>query len=142
MKLEEIPTARIVVSGGPRCGKTTFCQGLEALGFEVRHTDALIERFEWSQASLLASTWLEHPGPWCCEGTTMVRALRKFCARHPGTSKPCDVLFWFGLPRLELSDGQASMLKSVHTILTGILPELQRRGVEVKMMSERAPETT
>jgi hypothetical protein len=56
--------------------------------------------------------------------------------------KPCDVLFWFGLPRLELSDGQASMLKSVHTILTGILPELQRRGVEVKMMSERAPETT
>lgn len=136
MKLEDLPAARVVITGSPRAGKTSACDLFETLGYPVRHTDELVGKFEWSEASLLASTWLEHPGPWVCEGTTMVRALRKYLGRHPGTLRPCDLLLWYGKPVVEVSDGQEIMRKGHGTIWRQVLPELHRRGVEVKIMSE------
>lgn len=134
------PLARIVVTGGPRCGKSSACSVLEVVGFPVRHTDELVGKFEWSEASLLASTWLDYPGPWVCEGVTMLRAIRKWFGRHPGASRPCDIVLWFGKPLVEVSDGQASMVKAQHTIWSEVEPELLRRGVEVRYMSQREPE--
>ena len=140
MKPEELATARVVITGAPRAGKTTASELFEAMGFEVRHTDVRVGKFEWSDASLLASTWLEHPGPWVCEGVTMGRALRKWLGRHPGTLRPCDLVLWYGEPCVEVSDGQASMVKACATIWGQIAGELERRGVEIRVMGTRVPD--
>ena len=142
MKLEELQTARIVIPGAPRAGKTSASALFETLGFPVRRTDEMVGRLEWSDASLLASTWMEHPGPWVIDGVTCSRALRKYLGRHPGMSKPCDLVLWYGKPVVEISDGQAAMVKAQHTIWGQVEPELQRRGVEIIYMSKRDPETT
>ncbi|HEY0194873.1 MAG TPA: hypothetical protein VGC42_27360, partial [Kofleriaceae bacterium] len=79
---------RILITGGPRTGKTTLAGALEVELLAqrgagpapaVRHTDDMIEQTKhlgkdgWSEASRLASLWLDAHGPWIIEGVAASR---------------------------------------------------------------------
>lgn len=129
-RLEENHLAdRIVITGGPRVGKTTLAGMLPV--DEVLRTDDLVEDFEWSALSLEVSRRLDLPGPWVIEGVAAVRAVRKWMANYED-GKPCDVIVYLDRPLVgALLPGQIAMGKGTATILDGIRPELARRGVLV-----------
>lgn len=118
---------RIVIAGVPRAGKTT----LAATMANVRHTDDLIGKLDWSAASLEVSRWLDEPPPWVIEGVAVGRALRKWLSFNP-VGKPCDVAWWFGAPRVPLEPGQATMAKGCVSVWAEIEPALRARGVEIR----------
>lgn len=141
---------RIVILGGPKTGKTTLanawfeahdwphdapdCDGCGVL----RHTDDLIEqckhlgRDAWSEASRIASTWLDEPGPWIIEGVAMARALRKWRDQHPGERPPVDRVIRLTTPHVELSKGQAAMAKGEETVWAEVEPWLRQHGVSIE----------
>ena len=115
---------RILVSGGPKVGKTTLAA---TFGAHVMHTDMLPG---WSEASAKAAEWMLQPGPWVIEGTAVVRAVRKFI--HNSVAKPCDI-FMYGInPKVPRSAGQISMAKGCETIFREVVAELISRGVIVE----------
>lgn len=118
---------RIVITGGPRTGKTTAAT---ALGLPVRHTDDT-KHMEWSAASAEVATWFDAPGPWVIEGVSAPRALRKWLAAH-AEGKPCDVVQRLTVARVALTPGQSTMAKGVETVWREIEPELRRRGVRIE----------
>ena len=124
---------RIVIAGGPKCGKSTASEALgERLGvMRVRHTDDLIRSHKWSEASAEAATWLDMPGPWIVEGVAAVRALRKWMATASPVAKPCDVVLWLDAPHEELVLGQLSMLSGCETVWREVHPMLRERGVRI-----------
>ena len=127
---------RVLVTGGPRCGKSTLALDLSTHGPEgykvkLMATDS-VKDLEWSEASLLVSTWFDMPGPWVIEGVTIPRALRKWLAAHP-EGKPCDRLIFLGKALVPLERGQISMFKGVITVLAEVLGELKDRGVEIDL---------
>lgn len=122
-----ITDLRVCITGGPRCGKTTFSSQFR----HVWHTDYLILAVghdEWSAQSEEVYEWLKRPGPWVYEGVTVVRALRKWLSRH-STEKPCDIVYWLGSPRTMWTERHAHMMKGQLTIWEGIKFQLQQRGV-------------
>jgi hypothetical protein len=131
---------RIVVCGGPSCGKTHLSTGetLQLLfqddtaPVRVCHTDDLLDGIlKWGEDSSQVVTWMETPGPWVIEGVSGARALRKFIALHPG-SQPCDIVYVSHVPKQELTKpGQRSMLKGCQTVWDQIEPELRRLGVKI-----------
>ncbi len=131
MKTERVHR-RVVVAGGCRTGKTTLADkwGRDH-GVLVRHTDELIH-LGWSQASDAAAKWFDEKGPWLIEGVAAVRALRKWAAVHHRDELPCDVLVYLSRPLEPLTPGQQSMNRGVQTIWDQIMPDLARRGVEIK----------
>jgi len=86
---------------------------------------------EWSESSLIASTWFDALGPWICEGVVMPRALRKWLARTGGDQKPADLIVYLDEPVVERSRGQHVMSKGCRTVFDEILPELKARGVQI-----------
>lgn len=139
---------RIVICGGPRTGKTTFAAVLaeqaqvaavsggsvEAGLYGVHHTDDLIEQCKhlgkdaWSEASRIASTWLDEPGPWVIEGVAMARALRKWRDAHPGEPPPVDRVMRLTAPHVTLVKGQEAMAKGEEAVWQEILPWLHAHG--------------
>lgn len=113
---------RVVIVGGPRCGKTTFSSHFS----NVRHTDDVPG---WSEASDEVAYWFDAPGPWTVEGVAAVRALRKWLMTRSG--KPCDVVHCLTKPRTKLTRGQQSMLTGCRKIWNEVEPELRRRGVKI-----------
>jgi AAA domain-containing protein len=145
---------RICITGGPRTGKTTLAGDLEQAGlpaglgtlqhparWTVRHTDDLIEqckhlgRDAWSEASRIASTWLDEPGPWIIEGVAVSRALRKWRDAHPGEPPPVDKIVRLTTPHEPLSKGQAAMAKGEETVWQEIAGWLLSEGVTVDPLS-------
>lgn len=135
---------RILIAGWPRAGKTTFALRLKRLADEedygaaiLLHTDDLVGKLSWSDASEEASRWLDAPGPWLIEGVSLVRALRKWLARHQGHAgdarhkRPCEVLYYSRTPLAALTPGQQAMGRGVETVWLEVRGELLRRGVEV-----------
>jgi hypothetical protein len=128
--LRDLPS-RVVIAGGPRCGKSQLSR---ALGVpRVRGTDELIG-LGWSEASLAASRWFDEPGRWICEGVAMPRALRKWLAAHP-TGTPADLIVWLGNPVVARVPGQESMAAGCLTVWKQIRPELFRRGVRIRELN-------
>lgn len=123
---------RILICGGPRTGKTT--EGLvlaRELGVALRSTDNLMA-MGWSEASLVASTWLDEPGPWVIEGVAVVRAVRKWMrGARPLARIPADLLLWRGHALCELNPGQESLAKGCITIMRSIAPDLFARGLRI-----------
>ncbi len=133
MDLDELRgTQRVLILGGPSVGKSTLAGQMSgALGIpNVRETDSLIGSLPWSDASQMASEWLDESGPWIVEGVAAVRALRKWLARTP-EGQPADLVFMLRTERAQRSRGQQSMSKGVQTIWQGIAPELIRRRVRI-----------
>lgn len=112
---------RIAIAGWPRAGKSTFAEDLaKRHKLEVKHTDDLIGKFEWSELSEEVSRWFDEPGDWIIEGMAVPRALRKWRERNPGAEPPIDMIFVLREPFEELSPRQAAMGKQNDTVLTEI----------------------
>ena len=120
---------RIVISGGPRCGKSTLGGKLRLDGYKLHHGEEL-EGLEWSAASERASRWLDESGPWICENVAMARALRKWLARNP-TGLPADLFIQLDHHVVEPLPGQHSMRAGCTTVWEKIEPELVRRGAKI-----------
>jgi energy-coupling factor transporter ATP-binding protein EcfA2 len=134
---------RVLVCGPSGCGKTTFSLRLAAaMGLDesaVRHGDDLITSHSWSGASAAMVSWIESPGPWCIESVSVVRALRKWLAVHPGDEKPCEVLYMLTRPYAVWEPGHRAMAKGHATIWSGIEAEVRRRGVNVRESLDDMP---
>lgn len=144
---------RIVITGGPKTGKTTLANHL-ALGGTftdgrtgpgrtrgpgmkaVRHTDDLIH-LGWSEASQAASLWFNEPGPWIIEGVAAVRALRKWHAQHAFQPPPADRVIFLTETFEEPTPGQRAMAKSCETMLRDIEPWLAEHGVRIEFLVQR-----
>lgn len=138
---------RICITGGPRTGKTTLAlrladdvnmtPGIRTAGVvDVRHTDDLIEKCKhlgkeaWSEASRIASTWLDEPGPWIIEGVAVSRALRKWRDAHPGERPPVDRVIYLAAPHEKLTPGQATMANGIETVHShDVEPWLLENGI-------------
>lgn len=149
---------RICITGGPRTGKTTLAGNLAAplhvscdSAFDeacscgaIRHTDDLIEQCKhlgkeaWSEASRIASMWLDEPGPWIIEGVAMSRALRKWREAHPGQPPPVDRVIRLITPHVDLTKGQAAMAKGEETVWAEVEPWLRKHGVKIEHGAEGA----
>lgn len=130
---------RICITGGPRTGKTTLLRQLMeteriAVGCSF-HTDDLIEqckhlgREAWSEASHIASTWLDEPGPWIIEGVAVSRALRKWWEANRLDRPPVDRVIYLRSPHQALSNGQQRMAIGVRTVHDEIEPWLAEHGI-------------
>jgi adenylate kinase family enzyme len=117
---------RIVIGGGPRVGKTTLADEIDA---SARHADDVID-MGWSAASAEVARWMTDPGPWVIEGTATVRALRKALASS--SDAPCDTLIWLREPRVPRQPEQEPMAAQCETFLAEIRGELVARGVEIE----------
>jgi hypothetical protein len=126
---------RIVICGGPRTGKTTLSHDQGFL--IIRHTDDLIEQCKhlgkdsWSEASRIASTWLDEPGHWVIEGVAMCRAMRKWREAHPGELPPMDKVIRLTDPYGPLTKGQVTMAKGEETVWREIETWILHAGVPV-----------
>jgi len=128
--LLRVRPSRIILAGGPRSGKSTFAAALsDGYRIPVRGTDEL-RSLEWSESSLVASTWLDRPGPWICEGVVMPRALRKWLAANP-EGKPADIAIWINAPVSERVRGQDAMAKGCETVWDEVFLPLRERGVRI-----------
>lgn len=128
-----LATARTLICGGPRTGKTTLAERMaRESGCALRHTDSLISTHDWSSASAEVMHWFDVPGPWIVEGVAVGRALRKWLEAHPGNDRPADRLLWGGRCWVPLTPGQAAMAKGCETVLLEIMPELRRRGLRAE----------
>lgn len=122
----------IAIIGAPRAGKTTLANELACtLALPVVHADDMIA-LGWSNVSdTLARLMLEDPTPAIFEGVAVVRALRKLLTTAGG-ALPVQRCIVLDRPRLVLTPGQDRMRRGCETMLAGIAPELERRGVIVE----------
>ncbi len=120
---------RILITGGPKVGKTTFAARLaDSLRIPHRNADELCGVLEWSEASAELANWIAEAGPWIIEGVAVPRALRKYFASHPGVA-PCERAYYLDEPFTPPLKGQAAMAKGVGTVWREVAPELRRLGV-------------
>jgi hypothetical protein len=123
---------RILVTGGPLCGKTThWTPLLTPPGALVFHTDDYINARDWHACSEIVSHILDEPGPWLIEGVKVPNALRKWQERNPGKRPPCDKVVWVVGAKVERSEGQRRMTVAHDTIIKQLRPWLGRL-LEVK----------
>lgn len=127
---------RIVIVGGPRRGKSTLARSYREEGIPTYCGDPaslvkdpefgvtyLPDGLEWSECSAyVAERWLTQPGPWCCEGVVMARALRKFLANGGDASGIDVVVIEAAHPDAEVTAGQEQFTKSVMTVWSEIAP--------------------
>lgn len=116
-------TERVVIVGGPRCGKSWLARELRAQGLPTFCGDpesTVKDPEPWvtylpeglgfgSPASQwIVDNWLPMPGPWVLEGHVMARALRKWMKQvdestvNHGHPFPCDRVVVFPNQREEL----------------------------------------
>lgn len=138
---------RILITGWPRTGKTTFSTNIPCphlgnphLGdcacseVPIRHTDDLIGKLDWSAASAEVAKWMEDPGDWIIEGVSVARALRKYHEAHPGEPPPCYRLIYLRTPHVELNTRQAGMGKGVDSVMAELEPWFVEHGLEVERL--------
>lgn len=127
---KELGMPRIVICGGPDAGKTAMAEELRVV--PVWHTDDL-NRLDWSDQSWACYRWLCRQGSFVIEGTTAVRAVRKWLKRH-SDGLPFDRIYWMERVVVNLSPGQERMRKGCRTIWESIQPELIRRGADLRVI--------
>jgi hypothetical protein len=119
--------SRIVIVGGPRCGKTSLA---EKLGKPVLlHTDDLILDSLQESGEAIAS-WFAQPGPWVIEGVTAIHALLAWLETR--AARPCDLVLIMWVPLARLTAAQRRMTEILKSDWAGVPLELIKRGVVVK----------
>lgn len=127
---------RLVITGAPRAGKTTYAHLLKEAGrrngelLQLWHTDALAPLLGWSEQSDVVCRWLDLPAGWIIDGCAATRALRKWLAApEHRTGRPCDAVIRMVVPHVKLTPGQATLAKGEATIWAQIEAPLRTRGV-------------
>ncbi len=122
---------KILIIGGPRCGKTTLGRKLSReLGIPIDHFDNYINKYEWSEMSEKISDWLSEPGPWIKEGVAGTRGLRKWLRKN--AREPDFEILILNSPHVKLTPGQDRMHKNHSKILQECLDELAKRKKEAR----------
>ncbi len=124
--------SRLLITGPPRCGKTTMASEIAMLDGRLRlctdpqnlcpeGTDGTPFGMTWSEASEFVAApdgWLAQPGPWVIEGVAVPRALRKWLGRvGPDAPPPCDKLIVLTDPMQSLTSRQAQMGQALLDVL-------------------------
>jgi hypothetical protein len=123
-------TDRIIIIGGPQCGKSTYALSLNKPVFcgdprslvkrPVDGVTYLPEHLSWSAGSdFIANNWFKQKGPYVIEGVSIVRALRKWKKNHSVVrSMPCDRIIYIvnKHPSVQRLPGQDAMEKAVLTV--------------------------
>lgn len=131
------PEDRVMIVGGPRCGKSWFARELRGKGYPtfcgdpidkvkdvepgVTYLDAGMG-MESASSRYIVDNWLPMPGPWVLEGHIMARVLRKWLDGDQGIVDPqmieargwpCDRIVVFEQQRAELDllPGQRALHK-------------------------------
>lgn len=129
---------RIVIVGGPRCGKSQLAKALRARGFptfcgdphdKVKEPEPGVTYLREGMgmgsdsSRYIVDNWLPMPGPWVLEGHIMARVLRKWLddvlSAEPGTEPnhgwPFDriVVFDEQHPEADITAKQVAMHKGV-----------------------------
>ena len=121
---------RIVIVGGPRCGKSTIARRLREKGVPTYCGDPekFVKKPETGviylprhlifveAADYVAREWLTMPGPWCCEGVIMARALRKLQRQNLSDLLKGVEVIYLDFPFVPLTPGQANMRKGITTV--------------------------
>lgn len=143
MEIQLNAFSRIVLIGGPLRGKSTlakrirdqygvptFCGDAKSM---VREPDAMTtyvpEGIGWSESSLyVAENWLSRPGPWCCEGVSMARALRKFININTNFAETLDdaIIIYIASACSTVTPKQESMAKGVESVWREIFTDFKR----------------
>jgi len=123
---------RIVVAGGPRSGKSWLAEQLRPIDYRLHDGEELRRAGVGlgPEASLIASRWLDEPGPWFCENVIMGRALRKWMLHNPDGA-PADLVIWVNDPIERRAAGQEAMATGCATVWKAIRPLLIARGVPI-----------
>ncbi len=151
---------RIVIVGGPRCGKSKLSKALRARGFptfcgdphdKVKEPEPGVTYLrdgmgmESESSRYIVDNWLTMPGPWVLEGHIMARVLRKWVKDvlekpedYPSgighTNWPCDriVVFPHQHPDAEITTKQASMHRGViDTTWRGVRDYFEGMTIEI-----------
>lgn len=133
-------TARIILVGPPRAGKSTYARELRARGIPTYCTDPLSlvkdpekgvhylpEGLSWNDASkYVVDEWFPMPGPWCIDGVATVRAIRKLFAYGKGSllHGVRIVRFTKQHERAVTKNGQRAMAKGIDTVWLEIEPDV------------------
>lgn len=134
---------RTVIVGGSRSGKSTLAREFRVIGMPTFCGDPLStvkepeddvtylpEGLEFDgdngAAAWIAANWFTMPGPWCCEGWVMARALRRWVDQQFGFDvragmhgpMPCDEIIVFRKQREHAltRPGQRAQGKGVMTV--------------------------
>lgn len=117
---------RILIIGGPRCGKTTYARDLSMrTGVDTEHYDWLIDRYDWSEISDMIAEGLSDKGDWIREGVAAVRGLRKWLKRNDGI--PPFKIVVLNTPRIPMTPEQRRMHTGTTTIIDEVMAEVDRR---------------
>jgi len=123
-------TTRVLIIGGPRRGKSTLAKQYRAAGTPTFCGDPinlvkdpesdvtyLPANLQWSESSqYIADNWLTQPGPWCCEGVAMARAVRKLVANDKQSQLNGVEIIVLNGCTAETTPQQEAMAKGVHTV--------------------------
>jgi hypothetical protein len=124
-------TERILITGGPRTGKSTLGRELDPHYLET--DQPYREGKAWSDVSDHVSYWFDRPGPWVIEGVAVPRALRKWLRRNVDPRfRPCDRVILLSHAHVPLKPGQHRMAIEVGKVWAEVAPELIRRGITVE----------
>lgn len=125
---------KVILVGPPRAGKSTYARELRAQGIPTYCGDPrskvkdpeddvvyLPECFTIGKNCgdrYIADHWFTMPGPWCCDGVLMVRALRKVL--EDGRIRTLDDCRIVRFQRQYMSaitkPGQVTMAKAIDTV--------------------------
>lgn len=117
---------KILIIGGPRCGKTTHAIDLgRRTGIETEHYDWMIDRYGWSEVSDVIAEGLNDQGDWIREGVAGVRGLRKWLRRNPGI--PPFKIVVMNTPFIPMTPEQRRMHAGTTTMINQVMAEVERR---------------
>lgn len=147
------PARRVLIIGGPRRGKSTLARELRSAVTPTGDNSTAIptfcgdpvslvkdpepgvvylpENLSWSESSqYIADNWLTLPGPWCCEGIAMARAVRKLVNSERSAVLDGADIFVLTDPvdGVTESSGQAIMARGVMTVwaeVADLFPQAQ-----------------
>lgn len=126
---------KIIIAGGPRCGKSTLARTLGCP--HVWATDWLLdtffERYAPGTMHKLADEivhWMARPGPWVIEGCPTILAIREWL--HLTRQKPCDKLIWLDTPYEELNPARRQLLRMCDATFQDTHEWLHRLGVKIE----------
>lgn len=120
-------TGRVIVTGGPKTGKTTLVGDSPAVhGDDYAHLG-------WSECSAAIAGVLVAQPEWVAEGVQLPRALKKVLEVWPNR-KPCDRVYVLSHPHQPLTADHTRMTTSLHNLLDSLTPRLLRLGVEIEWL--------